>query len=407
MKYINSFNINTSDLQEAALSRQYRVDGEKDAEFILQIFNKNQQFYNFKTKSFSATFTSTSSLNVKMKGNSHAGSISFPANGSGDTYTILLLTPPDKDTELTFASGKYSYSTTITQVVNTVLTFTPVTANSESYETFADSGSENITSTVSPVSTTTVTKALDWDFVNTNDDDAQGFGLRLIRQPIDTDWYFTATETVDGAVSSGTKVTVDDLTDLVTGMYITAVSGGSLSGTPVVTAVNTVTKTLTISSAQTFADGITLTFQARGGNVIKKAIGADIDFSTWNSDVISATSAKLTQIVRTDANSTTITLKDTYGVSGGGFVKVSGANVINTSANTVQTVTADVGGGGGDGLVVVQVAQVAAQGTLLYFEGSAKTVTIANNIVINKQPSSNRTIYLNLDNFITPGVSGS
>ena len=81
--------------------------------------------------------------------------------------------------------------------------------------------------------------------------------------------------------------------------------------------------------------------------------------------------------------------------------------MINTSANTVQTVTADVGGGGGDGLVVVQVAQVAAQGTLLYFEGSAKTVTIANNIVINKQPSSNRTIYLNLDNFITPGVSGS
>ena len=39
------------------------------------------------------------------------------------------------------------------------------------------------------------------------------------------------------------------------------------------TAINTNTKTLTLSSVQAFVDDITLTFQARGGSVIKKAIG--------------------------------------------------------------------------------------------------------------------------------------
>ena len=74
----------------------------------------------------------------------------------------------------------------------------------------------------------------------------------------------------------------------------------------------------------------------------------------------------------------------------------------------MQTVTADAGGGDGNGSIVVEVGQAnIAQGTKLYFTGSTQTVSIINNFTINKYPSSNKTIYLNLDNFITPGVSGS
>ena len=406
MKNISNFNINENDLAAVSAVRQFTVAGEKDASFILQVFNSSQQFYNFKSRSFSATHTSTSSLKIKMSGNTYSNSINFPANGSGDTYTVLLIAPPDKDTELSFGKGKHSYSTTITQVADSTLTFTPATTNDSSYKTFPSS----VTSTATPTATSSIIKQLDWDVVNT-DSDANGFGLRLIRQPINTDWYYTTEETVDGAVSSSTEIIVDDLTDLATGMYITGISGGSsLSGTPTITAIDTGLKKLTMSSAQTFVDNTVLTFQARGSSVIKKAIGADIDFSTWNANVTSAKSAELTQIVRGDTSSTTIALNDTYGIAGkvdgSGVVTVSGANIINTGDNTVQTVTADVGGGGGDGAVVVQISQTAAQGTKLYFTGSTQTVTIANNIIINKNPSSNKIIYLNLDNFITPGVSG-
>jgi hypothetical protein len=259
-----------------------------------------------------------------------------------------------------------------------------------------------VTSTVTPILTSGVIKQLDWDVVNT-DSDTNGFGLRLIRQPINTDWYYTTTETVDGAVSSSTEIIVDDLTDLATGMYITGISGGSsLSGTPIVTAINTSTKTLTMSSAQTFVDNTVLTFQARGSSVIKKAIGADIDFSNWNANVVSATSAELTKTVRTTATGNDIALNGTYGISGGGFVTMSGAFIKNTAENLVQVVTESSSAGS----IQTEESQVIKVGTKIYFTGSTQTVSIVNSFTINSHPSNDKTIYLNLDNFITPGISG-
>ena len=484
MKEITDFNIDETNLTAAVLSRQYTVVGEEDAEFILQVFNSSTgasdlvNFYDFTTKSFVTEFTSKSSLKVKMKSNTFTGQILFPTNASGDTYTILLLTPPDKDTELTFSAAKNSYTTTITQVANTVLTFSPRVLVAGSFATLPDS----ITSTASPVGETNITKLIDWD-IDTASTDAGGFGLRLIRQPIDTDWVFLKsqtvnivltdrkTDTVNGAVSSSTAVTldtnydttgilvgdyvygtgvtggttvaavnvgddakditlsaamsisdgitlsfvtpstsvvVDDLTNLATGMIINTVTGALnfLSGTPTVTAIDIDKKTLTLSTEQGFADGVALNFRALGSAVINKAIGADIDFSNWNSSVTSTTSAELTKVVRSTASSTTIPLKGSYGISGGGFVSVSGVNIVNTSANTVQTVTAD-DEGGGNAAVVMQVAQVVKAGSIVRFTGSAFSTTTSNKIVIKSHPSANHTINLAVDNFITPGISGS
>ena len=405
MKYISGFNIDTSNLPAAALPRQYTVNGEDTAEFILQVF-ADRGFYDFKLKTFQGTYTSTSSLKVKMSGSSYNGSISFPTNGSGDTYTILLIAPLDKETELTFGAGKNSYSTTITQVADTTLTFTPVTASSASYQTFPSS----VTSVISPTSTTAITKALSWDVVNTASD-AQGFGLRLIRQPINTDWYFQTTEAISsnpaGDGVSNNTVIVADLTDIATGMVLVYHKGTTApSSATTITSIDTGAKTITFSGNVAFEDSETMTLQARGSSVINKAIGADIDFSTWNANVTSAKSAELTKTVRSDAASTTVNLNGTYGISGGGFVTIAGVGVNNLTENTVSTVDAS-SAAGSMVMTLDQSDNNLALGTKLYFTGSTQTVTIANNIIINKNPSSNKTIYLNLDNFITPGVSGS
>ena len=413
MKKINNFSIKTSDLAATASSRQYTVGGEKDAEFILQIFNSDQEFYDFATKSFSTTFTSTSSLNVKMNSTSFNGNIKFPANASGDTYTILLLTPPDKETELTFGPGKNSYSTTITQVADAVdLIFTTVSGTSAAYGT-----PPTVTSTVSSISTAVTTKTINWTLTN-SETEANGFGFRLIRQPIDTDWYFTTTETVNQPVDTGstTEVVVDDLTDLCSGMYVTA--GTGLSGTPTVTAIDIATKTLTLSTAQNFADGATLTFQARGGSIIKKAIGVDINFSEFHSRTTSTTAGPtpFTKTVRATGTNTVIALTDTYGLHGGGHIYFSGLNVVNTDANTIQSVVIDVLGTGSldnDGTITGQVDQTAALavGTTLHFKSVAvgetfgTQVKIDNTVSITTHPSTTRTIYLNLDNFITLGAA--
>ncbi len=396
MKKMYNLIIDSFDMPPILTQRTLRVTGDIDAEFSLQIFNSSNQFYNFNTRAFAAGSKSANTLNVKMKTDEFRTNIIFPANGSGTTYTILLLASEDKNTELDFGYGKHSFSTSITQNANAQLTFTVGTANSSTYTTF----SQDITSSGAPNTSFNVRKRLDWTLSNT-EDNTNGFGLRLIRQPIDTDWYYETTETVDGAVTSSTEIIVDDLTDLATGMHVTGISGGSsLSGTPTIIAINTSTKKLTLSSAQTFVDNTVLTFQARGSGVIKKSINADIDFSNFNSNFTSSVAAKLSKTVRTTATNETIPLNGTFGISGGGHVVVAGRGIVNTSANTVQSVDP----GETDGSITMQVAQVVKVGTKLYFKGSTQSIQIKNSIVIRSYPSSNKTIKLNLDNFIQPGT---
>lgn len=396
MKQINSININKQDLPATSTIRNLSIEGDIGSDFLLQVFNSSQQFYNFNSRAFSSTSNSESMVKGSIKGSVYRTSIKFPAT-TGDTYTILVIALLDKDTEFNYTS-KYSDSFTITQVGNTTLTFTPLSATSSDYGDMPD----NITSAASPISASVVEKSLNWDLPGAVTD-GRGFGLRLIRQPIDTDWYFTTTETVNGTISSGTEVVVDDLTDLATGMHVTAVSAGSLAGTPTIKSIDIGTKKLTLSAAQSFNDNITLTFQARGSSVIQKAIGANIDFSNFNVSTTSATSAELTKIVRTTASSNDIELVGTHGISGGGFVTMSGVGLKNTATNTVQVVST----GSTDGSISTEEAQLIRVGTKVRFTGSTLNVSVINTFTVNSQPSADRTIYLNLDNFITPGVSGS
>ena len=136
------------------------------------------------------------------------------------------------------------------------------------------------------------------------------------------------------------------------------------------------------------------------------AVGIEIDFSNFNSDTPSATAAELTKTVRTTATDNNIALVGTYGISGGGFVKMSGVGVNNTAENLVQVVTADAAAGS-NGCILTEESQDVRVGTKIYFKGSTLTISILNTFQIISHPTSSRIIYLNLDNFITPGVSGS
>ena len=418
MKNINNFNIDTSDLPAVTLPRQYTVDGEKDAEFILQVFDTSDpvKFYDFGTESFSTTFTSTSSLQVKMNSNVYYKNIDFPANASGNTYTAFLFTP-DEDTELTFSTGKNSYSTTITQqLADAALTFTPSSGTSAAYGT-----PPTTTSTVSSTVTSNVAKAISWTLTN-SETDANGFGLRLTRQPVDTDWYFQATENnVGGTAADSDQVVVADLTDLTTGMELTYITGTTSPGAATtITAINTTTKTLTLSRDQAITNGHTMTFRAYGSSVIKKAIGVDINFSEFNSETTSTAvgSTSFTKTVRTTVSGDaaarkTIALEDTHGLHGGAHLIFKGLNVVNTGTNTIASINADADGTGDDGTMTVLVSQSTSllAGTTLHFSSVADgetfgtEITINNTVVIATHPASVRTIYLNLDNFITLGAA--
>lgn len=388
LKKINNISIDTSDMSALDNTREIVISGDVGAEFSIVIIDNSNKFYDFITGTFSLGNTNNKNLNVKLQNNNFEQNVFFPAASGGATYKIIVITK-NTNTELEGFSNKNVFNADITQVVDTTLTFNGVTSTSN-YQAMA-----TVTSTGSPVLESTQNVSVSLDFKNVASD-AAGFGLRLIRQPVDTDFFFQSVETVNGAITSSTKVVVDDLTDIGVGTTITAVSSGSLSGTPIITEINTDTKTLTLSSAQTFADGITLTLRSFGSSSIQKAIGCDLSFNN-----LIAFSAPLTKTVRTTATGTTVNLNGTYGIAGGSHVSVTGPFILyNDGENTVSNIVASSTAGS----IVMNSSQTVKVGSVLTFRGSTETVTLKGGVAVNRFPRTNRTIGILLDNFITVGT---
>jgi len=400
MKKISNLQINTADMPNAATTRDFVVNGDIGATFtMIALQVGTQKYYNFSSGEFENGHNSSSNLIATMNQKKYRDNIVFP-EGSGD-YVIKLI--PSEGT--TVSSGVITKS--ITKLgTNATITFTAGTGNAVNYATFPTTQSSGSINAVSNIS-------FNWDINNWNGaTDAGSYGLVVTNETTsgiptipESYWYFTTTETVNGAVSSSTSVIVDDLTDIGVGSTITGVSSGSLTGTPIVSAIDTATKTLTISSAQTFADGITLTFRAYGKSAINNAIDVDLQFTSTT-----LTTTPLTQTVRVDSDgdltpSTTITLNDTLGISGGSTIKYRGFNVNNTSNNRVVSVaTPDPNGVASDGAITVELAQTLTAGTVLSFAYIYKTVNLTGNITVNKYPTSNRNIYFDIDKIITVGT---
>jgi len=413
MKKIRNLQIDLSDMPAEEVTRSFIVSGDKDSKFMVIVVqatvdgsdNDVIKYYDWVDKSFELGHNDKhNNLEVTLNRSDYNNTIKFPSGGG--TYTIKLVASLGTEIQ---GSNKHIISKSITkQASNAVITFKAATASTTAanYATFPTS-----TSTGAGIDTDNFD--FNWDIVNASTD-AGGFGLRITGNTdiiSDNSWYFTTTDVVDGAVSpsdvsGGRKVTVDDVTDISVGMIISGVSAGSLSGTPYILSIDTENKILTLNTAQTFANDITLTFKAQGSAAIKEAIGLDVTFTQYPT----VTPTILTQIVRTNSDgdlttSTTVTLKDTHGVAGGDLISYSGVGVNNASSNLITSVTADVGGGGGDGLMVVELTQILRAGTVLTFNNVYKTINFKGNIVINSYPSVNRTIYLNLDQLITVGAA--
>ena len=411
-KLITSFDLNTNDMSALTESRSFVVSGEDGATFYIQVFDSSAptKFYDFKTQTFVTTFSSNNSLKGTISGGTFSKTILFPASASAITYTILLFAEPHFDTELSgMSQSNILYRTTINQVANSTITFTPITTVSAKFASMPS----NVTSTASPLRTGTTVKSVNWAVSGATTSE-NSFGLyetdndninnNLVLE--DTNWYFTTTDTVDGAISptdknSGLIVIVDDVTYLTAGMYVTAVSSGSLSGTPYISKIDIPSKTLTLSAAQTFADGITLTFQARGPEDIAKATGV-----VFTPQDFTLTATQLTKTIRAGSADANLNVNGTHGISGNEKSAIRGLFINEGNENTVSSVSVESASAG---TLVISSAQSddLAVGGKLYIDGTALHWTLAGTINIESHPTSNTIIYYNLDNILTPGVSSA
>ena len=482
---INTFNIDTSDMPSVETVRKFVVTGEFGAKFkIFALQNPSSSsnhtlYYDFKDKSFAAGHNDLhNDLIVTLGGSKYENEIVFPSGVGG---YVIKLTPIGDTKVQNFASNIITKNIS-KQAAATTVTFTPKTrANTSNYATFPT------TTSVGDINSSDKF-TFDWDITNASTS-AGGFGLRLTgdyKNINNKAWFFKTTDTVDftrggpieiltntvdGAISSSTSVTldhnydaigatgilvgmyvygtgvtngttiaainvgddpkditlsaamsisdgvtltfvakdktvvVDDLTDIAVGMTIIGVSAGSLIGTPRIVSINTDTKLLALSSEQPFADGITLTFKATGMEMINDAIGLLLDFGGAE-----VTPTTLTKTVRADSDgdhttSTTITLNNTLGLSGGDIISYKGVGVDNSSSNRITSVTEDHDGTGADGLIVVEKTQILRAKTILTFPDIFSAIKFKGSMKVLSYPSSDKTIYFDIDNYITVGTA--
>ena len=392
---ITGFKINASNMPATATNRAFTVTGDNGAIFSLSIKKSNGNFYDFKTETFTSTFTSQNTLtNIELQG-SYTSSINFPANASGDTYTYYLWASPHFETEIikSLSINPVLHTRTIKQIASSTITFRPSTDTSNKFLAFSTTAAD-ITSTGSPTQIGTTVVNVDWAFKN-HGSDAGSFGLLLNNQTKPASWFYGFTQTVNGAITSAYNLVLDDLTNVAIGSRVTAVSSGSLSGTPIVIEIYRDRKEIKLSEAQTFADGITLTFEAPGINNISKTSGAKMTFENMVASI-----TQLTKTVRgAISNSTTINLDGTYGVSKGGTVR--GIGFTNTEANPIVSVSASSSAGS----MVVTSNQTLKAGTKLYIDGCGEEITLKGKIYITKYPTADTIIYLDVDSFISPGTA--
>jgi len=419
MAIIRTFELDTSNITVNKTIRQLRVIGDIGCEFALQAVQKStssgtlDKFYNFSTNTFELDFNKNHSLDVELRSQVFNKSFILPAGTVGG-YKILLLTKPNSDTEVSSDipnSSASSISRSIDQTANTTVTFVFKTSNTSFYS--ADPPSANITSTNTP-GTISGTTTVDIAKTLTNaSSDSHGLGLRMTAEFSDTDDFFIEkTQTVDGAISSATEVVLDSLDGLVTGAVITGVSSGSLSGTPKINSIDTNNNKITLSSAQSFADGITLTFKITGVASINSSTGLSFtsNLSQITKNIIADTDAlnedglalSVTKTARTDgAVGTTINLNGTYGIAGGNHVVLKGFNILAggvkvssvSASETAGSITTDTTLSGG-----------VPQGGSYTFIGSSQTIALTGaKIFITSYPTANTTVNIDLDKIITPG----
>ena len=399
---VNNFSIDTSSMPDARTIKSFTVRGDVGAEFEIYILKNPSSssdhtlYYDWKGKVFEAGHNDLhNNLRVKLTSTTYSNNIIFAAGASGGGDYVLKLTTingtglsnPNTNV-ITRNLSKQTSNSTVTLAANSVL-------NANSYRSLPST-------TVTSSANSTVATNVNWTILNSlSDSYSFGFtnllslaGMSSINE---RSLYFTTTDTVNGDVTSSQEIVLDSVTDIGIGTVILSASSSSLTGYPVVQSIDTQTKTITVNSAETIGDGETLTFIASGSANINNAIGLELSASFSYADVQSPT----TQVRTAPSNSTTINITTTGGIAGGKIVRYTGTNVDNSSPNEVVSITQpDADGSDGDGVMTVALAQTLDVGTVLTFEGSVKQITIEGTITINKFPSSDRTIYLNLDDII-------
>lgn len=282
-KTIEGISLDLSDLPAAGETRDFTITGNDNTEFILEIKNEDNHYYNFTTNSFSATKTN---LQGVITSGGYKNTIKFPTVTDDDQYDITLSAKagskhatynevrfPDGTLDINSSTG--SNSLVLNKVIYqyTILTLT--------ISNYSPNGTVSLTNTSDTLTVARgKSKAKTAFTISCSSASTQSF--RIIKQPtIDDILSFLTlevggapellpgenqypavsdTDTVNGAVTSGTTVTMDTAVASKVKVGDRVTGNAALKAITATVTALTGTYTFTLSEAVAIADGITLSF---------------------------------------------------------------------------------------------------------------------------------------------------
>lgn len=421
MKKITAFTINNNSLNTSASNLQYRITGDQGAVFSLQVKDNStpNKFYNFLTNAFTNDITSENTLaNIVISG-SYSGSIQIPAATGGNTYRFMLFADPSFNTEIDrgLSVNPFFFGTNIKQNSEVTVRFS----------TFSEQDNTNLVGIGAFVGSTTgtsnATANVKVDFTETLADSSTGAhgykwtaptgnnpgnSLASNLQPIESDFYVEKTHETVGSGSSATSMVLDSVDNLVVGMNLFSIESSSVttSGSlglltyPTITAIDTGSKTVTLSSAHSWATGKDVKFKAYGSELIAKSSNGIFDFDlTVFPESGHPTSTRTKNWGRATVNgavsaSDSIAIDGARGLSTG--AKIVGPRVDSTDGANVITAVHSSGTP-----ITVAGAQTLADNTVLLIHGASEQGTIEGTITIKKFPSASTDVYFDVDRAFT------
>ena len=412
MALITAVNISDTTLRTGATNLPIQVVGDAGAVFSAQVTrSSDSRYYNFTTKTFLAATTSQSRLKNQSPG---TFVLAIPAAASGDTYTVIIMAEPHYGTRLSMGNG-IRYAATVTQKGNTDVVFIAAgtyitntaigTSTGSIVDSFSTAGSPTVV--MSDLQLTVPAALSDYgSFITTTNNDIDLNNGTWNSGAL----YWSTTETADGAVSaSSDQLVVDDLTGLVVGMELTYITGTTAPGSATtITAINTTTKTLTLSRNQAITDGHTMTFRAYGTRLIKNAIGIGLSLTNPTVKLGQTTTTVRAEFTSDISEGADIAVNGTTGIGVGATIRMRGVKKDSESgACIVGEVTGSVTAGSfflTNGEIEASATRPIRVGTKIYIDGSSNLVYLSGTLSISKYPEANQNIYVDANKILTIGT---
>ena len=418
-KQLTSITLNKDILKSSIDTVGYTITGQEQAVFNLQIKDSStpNKFYNFKTNTFTNTFTSENTLSdVKLVSKKYQGFISIPASSSGNVYKFLVFPNRHFDTDGDLLTATVTQESDITVRFSTASdqgdsNFEGIglfTARSTSFDNPVFTGSSNT------VSNSTLTTSL--SLADGADSVALGYKCSFDKakggnfiadslQPVESDFFIKFTKTTSGTGSSATEMVLNNVDNLVVGMSLVDIASSSVttSGSlgvltfPTITAINTETLTVTLSSAHTWGDSRSVIFRAYGNDLIRRSVGLTFTqglkvFPVDGGGNIGA----LTQSTVTAATDTAVTVSALLGVSAGS--RLQGPGIDSTALDS---------GGFRNDITAINTStrvltmrgnqNVIADNTKVLITGSSNYFLVQGDITITKFPSIATDVFFDID----------